>query len=141
MKVNVADTITIHDFTIKNIHGGTTLSSELNLVFPTITLIVIREWNDYETGQRGWGLVKDFAYDDIPEDHLNYPEFAEKSMRAKNAVDEIYNRIKGYTHLDAIEHQEILGEMEALHHWIRNTKAFKDNFLVFFSEFNVLTRD
>lgn len=140
MKFNIANTVTVENFSLKNKEGGTTLSSHLQLTIPEINLLVVHVFDDYETGQRGWGIVKDIALMDDPiNNYPNYPEFQKKSMSAKDAIKSIVEFFQeNSSHIDDYERQEQLGKYQGLLNWT-TAPMFKDNFLVFFSEFSVLT--
>jgi len=140
MRFNIANTVTLRGFSLKNKAGGTTLSTQLNFPEPEINVIVIHTLDDYETGQRGWGLIKDIAIMDDPKrNYPNYLEFMQNSMPAKDAIKTIKKYFQeNSSHLNNYERQEQLGKYQALVDWT-TAPMFKDNFLVFFSEFDIIT--
>lgn len=139
MKVNVADTIQLQEFSFNNPQGGTQLSDwcKDDLPNPILNVIVIRQWHDYETGQRGWGLIKEIALGN-KDTYENYEYFLKNAMGVHESIDKIIEFTKEQTHLPELELQEHLGELEAIKNW-GTADAFKDNFLIYFSEWNVLS--
>lgn len=140
MKVNVGDTITVKNFTLKNKAGGTTLSSHLTLPNPVLSLIVIHTFGDYETGQRGWGIISEIANADNPQStYPNFPVLEQESMSAVDAIQNIKQFFEmNSQHLWEDEREEQLKCYEDLIELSKN-KAFHNNFLIFFSEYNVIS--
>jgi hypothetical protein len=140
MRFNIANTVTLKKFSLKGKAGGTVLNSMLTLPIPQINVIVIHTFDDYETGQRGWGLIKDIVIMDDPKrNYINYQEFLKNSMPAKDAIQSISNFFQeNSSHLDEYERRAQLDTYQTLLNWA-TTPMFKDNFLVFFSEFDVIT--
>lgn len=140
MKFNIGNTVTVESFSLKNKQDGTILSDRLNLPNPQLNLLVIHAFQDYETGQRGWGLVKELAIlDDPKENYPNYTELTKHSMPAVDAIKSIKRFFEeNSSHLDEMERQEQLGIYQALVDW-STASAFKDNFVVFFSQFDIIT--
>jgi len=55
----VGDIITVKSFSFNNVYGGTGMSNwdyDEKFTFPA-TIKVIKEWEDDECGQRGWGIA------------------------------------------------------------------------------------
>lgn len=140
MKVTVADTIQLSEFSFNNLQGGTELSEwhKDDLPNPILTLVVIRQWNDDETGQRGWGLIKEIALGN-KDTYENLEFFQKNAMGVHESIDKIIAFTTEHsTHLPELERQEKLGELEAIKDWC-TAEIFQDNFLIYFSEWNVLS--
>lgn len=140
MLFDTGDTITIENFSFSNLAGGTGMSKQLNLKAP-IEVVVIREWNDYECGQRGWAIVKDIMYSKPPEASSLFEVFAANCQRAQVVIKKILEGSKNSTHLDEDEFERVVAGHQEMYDWIANTTAMKDGFIIYISEFNVLTRE
>lgn len=56
----VGDIITLKEFSFTNKDGGSGMSNWNwgEKYLPPVQVAVVKEWNDYETGQRGWALPR-----------------------------------------------------------------------------------
>lgn len=137
MKFNKGQQVVVSSFASHNKGGGTILSEDIpNLKMP-IQLTVIHSFCDYETGLKGWGIVSDCVKEDA-----ETTEVFNVLSGHLNGFQETLQRIIEFTKKYGIQNEESeerMKEYEEIVEWGKNTVACKNNFIVFFSEFNVIT--
>lgn len=146
MHFDIADTVTIKNFSVKNKAGGTLLhddrfgTGELDLDQP-IEAMVIKEWHDYETGQRGWAIVKDIVMSDNPTEEPLYKVFSPHCMTALEAVTGYAKSCEElYKYLDEGERASLLEQAKEIEQWVRGNSSFHNSFILYISEHNVISR-